>query len=73
MLSAGALLMVLGAALLMEAEGLSMAMGAFLAGVLQCGSNHRHQIESDVGPFKGLLTGLFFRISCAPGARGRRR
>ncbi len=59
-LSAGALLVVLGAALLMEAVGLSMAMGAFLAGVLLSGSNYRHQIESDVEPFKGLLMGLFF-------------
>ncbi|SFD50432.1 monovalent cation:proton antiporter-2 (CPA2) family protein [Roseivivax sediminis] len=59
-LSAGALLVVLGAALLMEAVGLSMAMGAFLAGVMLSGSSYRHQIESDVEPFKGLLMGLFF-------------
>jgi glutathione-regulated potassium-efflux system protein KefB len=59
-LTAGALLVVLGAALLMEAVGLSMAMGAFLAGVLLSGSSYRHQIESDVEPFKGLLMGLFF-------------
>jgi hypothetical protein len=59
-LSAGALLVVLGGALLMEAVGLSMAMGAFLAGVLLSGSSYRHQIESDVEPFKGLLMGLFF-------------
>lgn len=59
-LSAGALLVVLGAALLMEAVGLSMAMGAFLAGVLLSGSSYRHQIESDIEPFKGLLMGLFF-------------
>ncbi len=59
-LSAGALLVVLGSALLMEAVGLSMAMGAFLAGVMLSGSSYRHQIESDIEPFKGLLMGLFF-------------
>ncbi len=59
-LTAGALLVVLGAALLMDAAGLSMAMGAFLAGVTLSGSSYRHQIETDVGPFKGLLMGLFF-------------
>lgn len=59
-LSAGALLVVLGAALLMETVGLSMAMGAFVAGVLLSGSSYRHQIESDIEPFKGLLMGLFF-------------
>lgn len=59
-LSAGALLVVLGAALLMESVGLSMAMGAFLAGVLLSGSSYRHQIEADIEPFKGLLMGLFF-------------
>ena len=59
-LTAGALLVVLGAALLMEAVGLSMAMGAFLAGVMLSGSSYRHQIESDIEPFRGLLMGLFF-------------
>ena len=59
-LTAGALLVVLGASLLMEAVGLSMAMGAFLAGVMLSGSSYRHQIESDIEPFKGLLMGLFF-------------
>ena len=59
-LTAGALLTVLGAAYAMELAGLSMAMGAFLAGVLLSGSSYRHQIESDVEPFKGLLMGLFF-------------
>ncbi len=59
-LSAGALLVVLGASLLMETVGLSMAMGAFLAGVMLSGSSYRHQIESDIEPFKGLLMGLFF-------------
>lgn len=59
-LTAGALLVVLGSALLMERSGLSMALGAFLAGVLLSGSSYRHQIEADVEPFKGLLMGLFF-------------
>ncbi|MFD1881233.1 monovalent cation:proton antiporter-2 (CPA2) family protein [Paracoccus pacificus] len=59
-LTAGALLVVLGAALLMEEVGLSMAMGAFLAGVMLSGSSYRHQIESDIEPFRGLLMGLFF-------------
>lgn len=59
-LTAGALLVVLGAALLMDASGLSMAMGAFLAGVMLSGSSYRHQIETDIEPFKGLLMGLFF-------------
>ena len=59
-MTAGALLVVLGAALLMEAAGLSMAMGAFLAGVMLSSSNYRHQIESDIEPFRGLLMGLFF-------------
>lgn len=59
-LTAGALLVVLGSALMMERAGLSMAMGAFLAGVLLSGSSYRHQIEADVEPFKGLLMGLFF-------------
>jgi glutathione-regulated potassium-efflux system protein KefB len=59
-LTAGALLVVLGAALLMDVVGLSMAMGAFLAGVMLSNSSYRHQIESDVEPFRGLLMGLFF-------------
>lgn len=59
-LTAGALLVVLGSALLMEAAGLSMAMGAFLAGVMLSGSTYRHQIETDIEPFRGLLMGLFF-------------
>ena len=58
-LTAGALLVVLGAALLMDVAGLSMAMGAFLAGVMLSNSSYRHQIESDVEPFRGLLMGLF--------------
>ena len=59
-LTAGALLVVLGSALLMDIAGLSMAMGAFLAGVMLSSSSYRHQIESDVEPFRGLLMGLFF-------------
>jgi glutathione-regulated potassium-efflux system protein KefB len=59
-LTAGALLVVLGAALLMDAVGLSMAMGAFLAGVMLSSSSYRHQIEGDIEPFRGLLMGLFF-------------
>ncbi|WP_226576327.1 monovalent cation:proton antiporter-2 (CPA2) family protein [Acuticoccus sediminis] len=59
-LTAGALMVVLGAALLMDAAGLSMAMGAFIAGVMLSGSSYRHQIESDIEPFRGLLMGLFF-------------
>lgn len=59
-LTAGALLVVLGAALLMEVAGLSMAMGAFLAGVMLSSSSYRHQIETDIEPFRGLLMGLFF-------------
>ncbi|HEV7327699.1 MAG TPA: monovalent cation:proton antiporter-2 (CPA2) family protein [Bosea sp. (in: a-proteobacteria)] len=59
-LTAGALLVVLGAAMLMEVAGLSMAMGAFLAGVMLSSSSYRHQIETDIEPFRGLLMGLFF-------------
>ncbi len=59
-LTAGALLVVLGAALLMQAGGLSMAMGAFLAGVLLAESSFRHQLEADIEPFRGILLGLFF-------------
>lgn len=59
-LTAGALLVVLGAALLMDFAGLSMAMGTFLAGVMLSNSSYRHQIESDIEPFKGLFMGLFF-------------
>lgn len=58
-LTAGALLVVLGAALLMDLAGLSMAMGAFLAGVMLSTSSYRHQVESDIEPFRGLLMGLF--------------
>ncbi len=59
-MTAAALLVVLGASLLMQLGGLSMAMGAFLAGVLLSESTFRHQLEADVEPFRGLLLGLFF-------------
>ncbi|MCC5867505.1 MAG: cation:proton antiporter, partial [Gammaproteobacteria bacterium] len=59
-MTAAALLVVLGSALLMELSGLSMAMGAFLAGVLLSESSFRHQLEADIEPFRGLLLGLFF-------------
>ena len=52
-MTAAALLVVFGAALLMQLGGLSMAMGAFLAGVLLSESTFRHQIEADVEPFAG--------------------
>lgn len=59
-MTAAALLVVLGSALLMDVGGLSMAMGAFLAGVLLSESTFRHQLEADVEPFRGILLGLFF-------------
>ncbi len=59
-MTAAALLVVLGAALLMELGGLSMAMGAFLAGVMLSESTFRHQLEADIEPFRGILLGLFF-------------
>ncbi len=58
--SATTLLTVMGIALLMEFVGLSMALGAFLAGVLLAESEYRHELEADIEPFKGLLLGLFF-------------
>jgi glutathione-regulated potassium-efflux system ancillary protein KefC/glutathione-regulated potassium-efflux system protein KefB len=58
--TAAALLLVVGAALLMESIGLSMSLGAFLAGVLLADSEFRHELEADIQPFKGLLLGLFF-------------
>jgi glutathione-regulated potassium-efflux system ancillary protein KefC len=54
------LLLVIGIALLMNLLGLSMALGAFLAGVLLADSEYRHELELDIEPFKGLLLGLFF-------------
>ncbi len=59
-MTAAALLVVLGSALAMQEAGLSMAMGAFLAGVLLSESAFRHQLEADVEPFRGVLLGLFF-------------
>jgi glutathione-regulated potassium-efflux system protein KefB len=59
-MTAAALLVVLGAALTMEAVGMSMALGAFLAGVLLAESNYRHELEADIEPFRGLLLALFF-------------
>jgi CPA2 family monovalent cation:H+ antiporter-2/glutathione-regulated potassium-efflux system protein KefB len=59
-LTAAALLIVLGAAVLMQSVGMSMALGAFLAGILLSESNFRHQLEADIEPFRGLLMGLFF-------------
>src|SRR5690348_9810583 len=58
--TAFALLLVLGIAQLFQAAGLSMALGAFLAGVLLAESEYRHEIEAAIEPFKGLLLGLFF-------------
>ncbi len=59
-MTAAALLVVLGSALVMDLGGLSMAMGAFIAGVLLSESTFRHQLEADIEPFRGLLLGLFF-------------
>jgi glutathione-regulated potassium-efflux system ancillary protein KefC/glutathione-regulated potassium-efflux system protein KefB len=58
--SAAALLLILGVALLMESIGLSMALGAFLVGIVLSDSEYRHLLEADIEPFKGLLLGLFF-------------
>jgi monovalent cation:proton antiporter-2 (CPA2) family protein len=58
--TAAALLLVIGIALLMTKIGLSPALGTFLAGVVLANSEYRHELESDIQPFKGLLLGLFF-------------
>lgn len=58
--TATALLVVIGTAWLMELAGISMALGAFLAGMLLADSEYRHELESQIEPFKGLLLGLFF-------------
>jgi len=58
--TAAALLLVIAIALLMELVGLSPALGTFLAGVVLANSEYRHELESDIDPFKGLLLGLFF-------------
>jgi monovalent cation:proton antiporter-2 (CPA2) family protein len=60
MFTATALLLVIGIALLMQAVGLSAALGTFVAGVVLAESEYRHQLEADIEPFKGLLLGLFF-------------
>jgi len=58
--TAAALLLVIGTALLMTRVGLSPALGAFLAGVVLANSEYRHELETDIEPFKGMLLGLFF-------------
>ena len=60
--TAAALLTVIGTALLANKAGLSMSLGAFLAGVLLADSEFRHELEADIEPFKGLLLGLFFIV-----------
>ncbi|MGE4220982.1 MAG: monovalent cation:proton antiporter-2 (CPA2) family protein [Alphaproteobacteria bacterium] len=57
---AAALLIVLGTAALTDAAGLSMELGAFLAGMLLADSEYRHQVEADIAPFRAILLGLFF-------------
>jgi glutathione-regulated potassium-efflux system protein KefB len=59
-MTAAALLVVLGSALALQLGGLSMAMGAFIAGVMLSGSTFKHQLEADIEPFRGILLGLFF-------------
>ncbi|MGH8183955.1 MAG: monovalent cation:proton antiporter-2 (CPA2) family protein [Rhodanobacteraceae bacterium] len=58
--TATALLVVIGTAWLMQLAGISMALGTFLAGVLLADSEYRHELESNIAPFEGLLLGLFF-------------
>ncbi len=58
--TAAALALVIGTSMLMTIVGLSPALGAFLAGMVLSGSEYRHQLESDIAPFKGLLLGIFF-------------
>ncbi|MDD9909445.1 MAG: monovalent cation:proton antiporter-2 (CPA2) family protein [Ahrensia sp.] len=57
---AAALFVVIGSAVLMQYAGLSMAMGAFIAGVMLAESSYRHELEADIEPFRGILLGLFF-------------
>ncbi|MDO9415641.1 monovalent cation:proton antiporter-2 (CPA2) family protein [Pararhizobium sp.] len=57
---AAALFVVMGSAVLLQLAGLSMAMGAFLAGVLLSESSYRHELEADIEPFRGILLALFF-------------
>ena len=59
-MTAASLLIVISVAVLMEAVALSMGLGAFLAGIMLANSDFRHQLESDIEPFKGILLGLFF-------------
>ena len=59
-MTAASLLIVVGAAFLMQEAGLSMGMGAFIAGIMLANSSFRHQLESDIEPFKGITLGLFF-------------
>ncbi len=61
--TAATLLLVLGSALFMDALGLSMALGTFIAGVLLAESEYRHELETSIDPFKGLLLGLFLSLS----------
>ncbi|MDA0788932.1 MAG: monovalent cation:proton antiporter-2 (CPA2) family protein [Proteobacteria bacterium] len=58
--TASAVLLVLGVSLLTQSVGLSMAMGAFMAGLLMADSTYRHQVQAEIAPFRGLLLGLFF-------------
>lgn len=58
--TASALFIVIGVATLMELAGMSAALGAFMAGVILANSEYRHELESDIEPFKGLLLGIFF-------------
>ena len=58
--TATALLVVISAALLVQLAGMSMVLGAFIAGMLLADSEYRHELEADIAPFKGLLLGLFF-------------
>ncbi|HKE48300.1 MAG TPA: monovalent cation:proton antiporter-2 (CPA2) family protein [Rhodanobacteraceae bacterium] len=60
MFTATALLVVIGTAWIMDLVGMSMSLGAFIAGVLLADSEYRHEIEAQIEPFKGLLLGLFF-------------
>ncbi len=69
-MTAAALLVVLGAAELMSKVGMSMALGAFLAGLLLAESDFRHELEADIEPFRGLLLGLFF-MSVGMGIDGK--
>ncbi|GAB3917360.1 hypothetical protein GCM10029976_001860 [Kribbella albertanoniae] len=62
--TAATLLLVLGSALFMDALGLSMALGTFIAGVLLAESEYRHELETAIDPFKGLLLGLFLLSAC---------